>query len=923
MLEDFFTLTEMKDGISTVSRIGELISEIQKLKDDVGLNKADMIRQCSTAANTLASTRNEECLQHFVQLNGVAFLNQWLLDAQNCREDGTSTAEDLIVSILTALEYLPIRNEHSTSDGDHGVMSTVRQLLAHGSANINQKARTLCQEWSSIPTYGTNGQHANANEACQSDQPKLLEVSQETKNDEQSGAGDAGNSVKESKPEVMTCSDAPLPDPPLANDNTDAAKQPPLLTSTSSSNGNATLGDVNSLESPSACHVGLETVSFTKEASVSTDVGFVTSGLLSSNSYIEAKNVIGHDAAGEVITAPSSVEPNKPDNLFVSSKMDLDDNIVSSNLSVKESKPFTTDILNSEQDTAETLNNLANLSRDLQALSEESTGKEEAPTSSSSSDDMGMGNEFLLKRCMSSFGDSSKATKAKSIALKGEKSTQGTCYDDTDALEVARLVAIEVEREVKDYRGPFCGSPDISSRNADSPDLEAQRLPEPVADELNDNKSSTTGNNSGISSSLKEDGSGITDGSGPFIRKHTQSVDMGAFDLNENQCAEETDCNPKSVLSNSVNLSTPIAVTASRGPSMFPSRLHFEGEHGWKGSAATSAFRPASPRRTLDAVKSPSASSHKTSNMLFDLNVMDSDSANSGERLSIAVLPASTGLASKDASGAVGVSGGRQLDLNFSCGDGEDTVTASSIQPLWNRQPLNGNWSQPSSSSSSRQPAVRNFDLNDSMSITDGSARGTDGSFVNVSARDVSDHHSVIIMGKRIVVGQKEHGHQQQQQHNFLGPKAESSGPSRSVQSYAQMPDYGFASYPPQPAVPFPPAFYAPGGIPYMLDVKGAPVIPPLPGLGLSVSHPSSSIRATPPSSAELSYYHRSMGFNYGMPPEGARREAGSYWPIPFQGQAMFVDERTRNMAQGGSSGLIQKRKEPESGWDLFPRRGA
>ncbi|KAK3131346.1 hypothetical protein QOZ80_6BG0505230 [Eleusine coracana subsp. coracana] len=899
MLEDFFTLTEMKDGISTVARIGELISEIQNLKNAVGLNKVDMIRQCSTAATTLSSTKNEECLKHFVHLNGISFLNQWLLDAQSCAEDGTSGAEDLIVAILTALECLPMRNEQSVSDG---VMSTVRRLFAHGNGKINQKARTLCQKW-----------HLDAHEACQTDLPKLPEVSQEIQNDKQCGAGEAGNFAQELKPEAMTCSDAPLSDPLLTNDHADATKQP-VLTSTSSYNGNANLGDGKSLGSSPACHVGIETVSVAKETSASSDVVLATNGMLPSDSYIDAKNGAGQDTLGEVTTAPSSVEPNKAGNIALG---DLDDNIASTSLSVKESEPFTSDRLHSEKDTTESLTSLANLSRDLRDLSEESTDKEEGPTSSSSSDSMGMGNEFIMKRCMNTFGDSSKATKAKSTSLKGDKTAQGTDYDDTDALEVARLVAIEVEREVKDYRGPFCGSPDISSRNADSPDLEARRLPEPVVDELNDNKSSSTGVGSGSSSSLKEDGSGITDGSGPFSRKHTRSVDLGGFDLNENQCVEETDCNPKCVLSNSVNLSTPIAVAASRGPSMFPSRLHFEGELGWKGSAATSAFRRASPRRTPDAEKSLSASSHKTSNILFDLNVADSDSATSGEPHSTANLPASSDIASKDASGAVGVSG-LKLDLNFSCGDEDDTVTASNVPPVWNRQQFNVNWSQPSSSSSSRQPAVRNFDLND-MSITDGSVRGANGSLLKMSPTDMSDHSSVTIMGKRITVGQNERGHQQQ--HNFLGPSSESRVPTRSVQSYAHMPDYGFVSYPSQPAVLFPPAFYAPGGVPYMVDGKGAPVIPPMPGLGLGVSHPSFSTRATPPSSTELSYYHPSMGFSYGIPPEGVRREAGSYWPVPFQGQTTFVDERTRSMSQGGSPGIIPKRKEPESGWDLFPRR--
>jgi hypothetical protein len=915
MLEDFFTLTEMKDGISTAARIAELISEIQKLKNAAEINTADMIRQCSTAANTLASTKNEECLQHFVQLGGVGFLNHWLQDAQNCGEEVSSSAQDLIVAILTALESLPVNTDHSTSCG---VMSTVNHLLAHGNAVINQKARTLCQKWSTVQKYGTNAEHFNTEEASQTDK-KSPEVSLKTEIDKQSVANEIGNTVGESRPEVTTCSDAPLPDPSPTNDNTDASKQPLGPTSPNSSNGKPTLGgSKNSAPSPtSTCHVGLEDgQSITKETSASNDVDLSANGILRSTS-INAKSGSGEDVPADATPVAMSVEPNKPQKLFVSSKMDLEDNIVSTTSCIKESEPFAAGRLHLEKDASGNLNHLASVTRDLQDLSEESSGKEEGPTSSSSTDDMAMGSEYILKSSMKSFGDSSKATDTKSTVLKGEKSTRLTDYDDTDALEVARLVAIEVEREVIDYRGPFCGSPDINSRNADSPDLEARR--QPVPDELNDNKSSTTGADSGSSSSLKEDGSGITDGSGPLSRKHTRSVELGNLDLNENQCPEEADCNPKSIRSNSVNLSMPKAVAASRGSSVFPARLHFEGELGWKGSAATSAFRPASPRRTPDAEKSLSASSHKTSNMLFDLNVADSDSATSGEPLSTAILPASSDLASKGASTAVGVSGGLKLDLNFSCGDEEDVTTVSNLPPLWNRQQFNGNWSQPSSSSSSRQPtAVRNFDLNDSMSIADGSGR-VDGSSVKAPARDTSDHSAVTIMGKRIVVGQQEHG--QHYQHNFLGLSAESRVPARPIQSFAHTSDYSGVSYPSQPAMPFPPAFFAPGGVPYMVDAKGAPVIPPLSGLSLGISHPPFNTRATPPSSNELSYYHPSMDFNYRLPSEGARREAGSYWPVSYQGHTVFMDERTRNMSQGGSSGLVMKRKEPESGWDMYSRR--
>ncbi|CAD6338165.1 unnamed protein product [Miscanthus lutarioriparius] len=916
MLEDFFTLTEMKDGISTVARIAELISEMHKLEDSADINTSDVIRQCSTAANTLASTKNEECLQHFVQLNGVSFLNRWLQDAQKCVGDVSSSAEDLIVAILTALECLPISNEQSASCR---VMPTVDHLLAHGNAMINQKARALRHKWSAVPKHGTNGEHFHAEEACRTDQLKSPEPSHKTETKKQSVADQDGEPAEESKPEATTCSDAPLSDPSLTNDNTDATKQPPGLTSPNSSNGNTELGDVKNLvTSPtSAGHVGLQDGQSTTKGTSSNDAELPTNGILRSNS-INAKSDTGQDAPVDSTPAAMSVDHNKPDKLFASSKTGLEDSIVSASSGIKESEPFAAGRLHLEKDTTETLNQLAAVTRDLQDLSEESTGKEDEPTSSSSTDDMDMSSDYILQRCMSSFGDSSKATDTKSTALKGEKSTRLTDYDDTDALEVARLVAIEVEREVIDYRGPFCSSPDTNSRNADSPDLEAPRQPVAVASELNDNKSSCTEAKSGSSSSHKEDGSGITDGSGPLSRKHTRGVDLGNLDLNENQCAEETDCNPKSVLSNSVNLSMPIAVAASRGSSVFPARLHFEGGLGWKGSAATSAFRPASPRRTPDAEKSLSASSHKTSNMLFDLNVADSDSATSGEPLSTAILPTSCDLPSKGASKAVGMSGGLKLDLNFSCGDEEDAVTASNVPPLWNRQQFNGNWSQPSSSSSSRQPAVRNFDLND-MSIADGSVRGMDGSSVKTPSRDMSNHSAVTIMGKRIVVGQKDHG--QQYQHNFLGPSAESRVPPRPTQSFAHTPDYSVFSYPSQPAMPFPPAFFAPGGSPYLVDAKGAPVIPPLSGLSLGISHPSFSPRATPPSSNELSYFHPSMDFNYGVPSEGARREAGSYWPVSYQGQTMFVDERMRNVSQGGSSGLVLKRKEPESGWDMYSRR--
>lgn len=54
------------------------------------------------------------------------------------------------------------------------------------------------------------------------------------------------------------------------------------------------------------------------------------------------------------------------------------------------------------------------------------------------------------------------------------------------------------------------------------------------------------------------------------------------------------------------NLATPIAVVATMKGAFIPpaSPLRLKGELGWKGSAATSAFRPAEPRRTPDRQQS-------------------------------------------------------------------------------------------------------------------------------------------------------------------------------------------------------------------------------------------------------------------------------------------------------------------------------
>ncbi|KAM0899503.1 hypothetical protein ACQ4PT_021348 [Festuca glaucescens] len=85
--------------------------------------------------------------------------------------------------------------------------------------------------------------------------------------------------------------------------------------------------------------------------------------------------------------------------------------------------------------------------------------------------------------------------------------------------------------------------------------------------------------------------------------------------------------------------------------------------------------------------------------------------------------------------------------------------------------------SQPPSFSSSRQPAVNNFDLNDNQSHMYGSSRAVNEFSAKASGKETSGNSKVTILDKRIVVGQQEHHHQIK--HNFLGPSMESRPDAR------------------------------------------------------------------------------------------------------------------------------------------------
>ncbi|KAK4370841.1 hypothetical protein RND71_010316 [Anisodus tanguticus] len=142
---------------------------------------------------------------------------------------------------------------------------------------------------------------------------------------------------------------------------------------------------------------------------------------------------------------------------------------------------------------------------------------------------------------------------------------------------------------------------------------------------------------------------------------------------------------PSTFAVSSVSSSLPASITvaaAAKGPFVPPEDLlRVKGEFGWKGSAATSAFRPAEPRKALDmhsssttiSVSEASTSKHGRPPLDIDLNVADErifediNSQDCSLAMGSAVDHITNLVSSKNkrsGSPAVRSSGGLDLDLN-------------------------------------------------------------------------------------------------------------------------------------------------------------------------------------------------------------------------------------------------------------------
>lgn len=1006
-LEDFFTLTEMKDGLATLARVEELVGVMKKEEENIIKNAGDAARQWSTVASILAATENKECLNYFIQLDGLLFLDQWLQEAQKWSDDTSDNyLAEPIDAILGALEKLPLGNKQSTASG---IGLTVKHLLGHKCSKVQEKARALFCSWNQVQDKRTNYQDGEEGEACLGDEPlfspdvkkssegghrrsPVLDVLHFKENaDEVNSAGEpAGSELQHSNTTKSSgfsqqdeTNDVHVP---KSDENI-----PPIISNQTGGNGSS--GEAKPLGCSPISNTCQEILAIANESSPNqVDSNEKSSEVQEPNDIIDCMEKL--DAKMNVMECSSNNVGEKEtcDNSSFSKPKEI---VSMAACSVNDQKSVIEASVPYDNDTKEVescsrqkgsadlgsgdgahefqLKNdkvdceMLTCSRNIDDLKHEGKvgeGHTEALQDLSSngctSRMIGSSENSLDGKAAFSDDDvKDPDSRSNSEASDGESSgipsdflkpmmdtldSNGMCkgnsdmeldYGVDDALEVARQVAKEVEREVVDYRGPFCGSsPDKNSVDEimqfGSPHPMHVKQDELVMENLDEVK---------VEPSTKRDLHGdhyspemkrlrISDNAGDKPGDGGEESELPAstagaqelvgeveknkcdFDLNEDVYKNEIECYAIPMANQQVRLSAPIpVVAASKGTAGFPSApLHFEGEMGWRGSASTSAFRPAFPRKTQDSGEraslvegSSNGSKMKRSFPKIDLNVVDKDEDIGADPASTKEIPT--------------------LDLNC-IGDSDDACPFPStsdwrVNGTFHHQNGHGSQSQ-ASSSLPKQPLMRDFDLNDNLlSVDTLSSQDRQLNLHKSSFQEVNGYGSFklndpisSIMGSRVDAHWQESFHQTR---SFLqnGWGEEPAMGADSVRlsngSGAQPPltyaptllqASGYNDLTREPSTSFPLHMYGfTSSVHPMVDSRGATFIPQILGSSAPISSPSyskppflMSLTSAPTSLTEVAVTRSDLDLNSGMASvDGENSEMGNLRQFFSHGHGLWT----------------------------------
>ena len=931
-LEDFFTLTEMKDGLMVLSRVEELVRVMQKDSNCVVKNFPEAARQWSAVASALAATENKDSLDLFIRLDGIRFLKHWLQEAQKCTEDNIDcSVEESITSLLGALEKLPIDQECSKSSG---IEVTVKNLFGHKSSRVVDRAKALYHSWNKGRNNDSDNSNVVRDGTCYDNEVSASAVvavesgSSEHSAVEISSLRENGNAEKAGEENFSTKTE--FSTPPEGTASTEAldcsvSGKGDIEESLDASKPKDSTDDVKRTKFSEGCMLG--------PMEVSSDA--VTSMPVCSSSPSDYPSQ-GSDKNPDV---PSHLDVKVRDSCPKSCP-DSDLNMIASESSKMKVK---------HKATGECGECLPNVLRDL-TCEVDSLSKPENPESSFSraedtssvkdvgelSMEVGRGEDSVITDNLSKL----KTVTKDSDRMDGRLQSEPKCAVNDDALEVAQRIAGELEEELGNYSEPFCSSSEKRYSKMDQPGSPDSVNGKPVhgteaTQNLSGGASHCEGNNVDTEPEdcIQDTVSSLVTGNAQEVASNSGKGMLG-FDLNEEIYPEEMDC-PKTPMS------APISILATSGPPAVarPPLVPIQVEGG---SAVTSAFHPADLEKTSDVYKTVSAEGSSYSlkqrqDLLeIDLNVADDGVDGAADTIITDQIPASSGIISGESLVEVNSKRAERLNLDLNrVGDDDDAPSSHrrEVDSFYHNLDEHRSPSH-AASSSSRQPSMINIDLNENLSFTNdmydqqndlGQSSSKEmsasvgfkqedsdvliiGSRAPVNGRNFTPSQSLLLNGQ---VGNSSRGTnlaRPQGVMEFQHPVACASSP------------FGYSGFIMGPSMTLS-TVSGPGSIPYMIDSRGAPIVPQI--MGSAVTFPPScspqpflmGMNSQPFHVNGVKPAKAGFDLNSSLMVEGGNRETGALRP----GQSQLMEGSMWSTSQCLNSGIGMKRSEPDGGMEHYP----
>lgn len=974
-LEDFFTLTEMNNGLATPVRVQELVAVMQKEKD-ANRSIADATRQWSAVASTIAATENKDCLELFIQLDGLCFIDSWLKNAQKLGNDSSDNfIEESITDLLRAVEKLHVGNEKPVSSG---IRTSVEKLLSHKSSKVQEMAKAIFDRWDKCIDAAPVSMDVEKLPASV-DGETGVSVNLKGENvQSESSCGDVCHSKggciegcnEQDKDNLVPSLRSDAPHPEMVHDEkiSDKTTEHEIMQD----------GPSPYVKSPSSTkHISdtndeAETTRFHSEGTSPIETSSST-GLKHSTLHEQNENpdLVPGDGLNGMQKTRSSEKldsvPSKPlDEMILSPSAETKDVAVSvthpglqgcpdakDNDCIQETSSFNeATAIVSDKDMMDESGS-ENHCRGVMVLeaNENTKGHGEQFQVSSNKHNLEctkeVGTSSLkventgVKEVDEDLSDQSEDDSTTDLAflymgnkdanIIGKKSDFDLDCGIIDPLDIARQVAIEVEKEVEQSCSSVKKTAKVHEPNSqdsgsakqcetnDGSNKEAQGgiHPSVEASQIGERNLNSVENSDGaaVNETQDMDSSQVTMAAQDLEANSEKG--LCEFDLNQDVYSEDTDQPSRAVVA----------------PDMPITPLQLEGSTGWKGSAVTSAFHPAACRipesdRAVSNAESDGSSKQQAGFLGIDLNVAETGDERCTDLNTREQITLSSALPSGESS--VEASSKKlervELDLNRASDEGEAPSDWRMDRQLSSRR--NGPLSQsPSSSSSSKQASVRNIDLNDQPGFLN------DSSNLPYFTKSPQNLTSVVsIMGMKVEVNQKELLPQSMPLTNgrisdsILDANRTALGMG-SLFSYAHSAAYNYNNgITPAPAAPFSSTMYGPGGpIPCMVDFRGVPVIPQIVGPPSSVPPPFPqqpfiiSMTGPPPTNGVMAS-RSSFDLNSGLTSEAGNRDLGGLRQLFNPLQPMPMDSYLKPNSQPSTSLSIGgKRKEPDGGFEPYP----